>query len=90
MKRPFPKTIEVLRAHHAEAFRLRLVFSDGTSREVDFGPFLQGSKLPDVARYAKASTFKRFRVVDGNVMWGDYEMLFPVEQLYQGKIRIGR
>lgn len=86
MSRGFPKTIEVVNARYTEGFRLHVFFSDGTSREVDFGLFVKRCRLPDVVKYAKPNAFKRFRVVNGNVMWGDYEMIFPVEQLYQGKI----
>ncbi len=86
MSRGFPKTIVVVDARYTEGFCLLVSFSDGTSREVDFGLFVKRCKLPDVVKYAKPNAFKRFRLVNGNVMWGDYEMIFPVEQLYQGKI----
>jgi hypothetical protein len=30
--------------------------------------------------------FKKFKIIDGNLMWNDYEMIFPLEDLYEGKI----
>ena len=30
--------------------------------------------------------FKGFEVVDGNLNWYDYEMIFPLKDLYQGEI----
>jgi len=37
--------------------------------------------------YKKPENFKRFKIENGNVVWGkDWDMIFPVYDLYRGKI----
>ena len=28
--------------------------------------------------------FKAFKIVDGNINWNDYELIFSIEDLYEG------
>jgi hypothetical protein len=30
--------------------------------------------------------FKQFEIIDGNLNWNDYDMIFPVSDLKKGKI----
>jgi len=30
--------------------------------------------------------FQEYKLVDGNLNWNDYDMIFPLEDLYRGKI----
>jgi len=54
---------------------------------VDFKPFVfKPFGHPIYKRYRKPSVFKKFEIIDGNLNWFDYEMIFPVEQLYAGRI----
>lgn len=36
--------------------------------------------------YLVESNFKKFRLEYGDLLWGDYEMCFPIWDLYTGKI----
>jgi hypothetical protein len=53
---------------------------------VDFKPFLAHSCHPAIRQYLDESKFKQFEIVDGNLNWNDYELIFPVADLYEGKI----
>lgn len=78
--------IEIVRAIHIAGHVIELEFSDGTERLVDFGPFLKRSRHPQMRAYLNASRFAKFELRDGEVMWNDYELCFPVADLYEGRI----
>ena len=78
--------IDLVQAEHAGAYRLRLAFSDGTERVVDFGPFLQSSEHPAIRSFLEPDKFATFRIEQGDLLWGDYDLCFPIADLYEGRI----
>ena len=79
-------TIYISSADYLEAYKIRLAFSDGFIREVDFLPFLKKFNHPDYDQYLNEEQFKKFRLINGNVNWNDYHMIFTLESLYKGVI----
>ncbi len=65
---------------------LKLSFSDGFSRRVDFEPFLSRSMQPEVRAYLDVEKFKAFSISFGNLVWNDYALCFPIEDLHSGSI----
>jgi len=47
---------------------------------------LRRAQNPDLSRYRQLQRFKSFHLHYGNLMWGDYEMIFPIMDLYRGEI----
>ena len=84
MKRP--KYISIKAAEYVSGYKVRLRFNDNTERLVNFGPFLSKRRHPDIEQYRDLTKFKKFHLDHGELMWGDYEMLFPVWDLYRGEI----
>ena len=39
-----------------------------------------------IKKYLDETLFKQFKIVDGNLNWNDYDLIFPIYDLYQGKI----
>ncbi len=78
--------IEIKSAKYIGDFAIRILFNDGLSRLVDFKPFLESSLHPSIRKYMDEALFKQFEIVDGNLNWNDYDMIFPVNDLYQGEI----
>ncbi len=78
--------IFVERAERAGDFRLRLTFNDGAVRTVDFGPFLRQSRNPLIQAYLNPDAFSSFTLRDGDLMWGDYDLCFPIADLYEGQV----
>jgi hypothetical protein len=78
--------VDITRAEHAEEYRLRLWFSDGKEQVVDFEPFLRHSLNPMIRKYLEPERFQRFTVEHGDLFWGDYELCFPIADLYEGRI----
>jgi hypothetical protein len=86
MKTTATKYLDITEAKYLSGYRLRLTFNDGTGRLVDFEPFLRRAQNPDITQYRRLSKFGRFQLHYGNLMWGDYEMIFPIMDLYRGEI----
>ena len=75
----------IVRAEYAGDVRLHIFFSDGTSQTVDFKPFILVHPHPQYNRYIEPKNFKKFTIEQGNVVWGkNWDMIFPIEQLYRG------
>ncbi len=70
------------KAEYVNNYILRLQFNNGKEINVDFQPFLKGNNHPDIRKYLDKKLFKQFMLIDGNLNWNDYEMIFPVEDLY--------
>jgi hypothetical protein len=78
--------INIILATHAGEYRIRLVFDDNTVQEVDFKPFLTRSHHPDIRAYLEPVRFAGFKVEYGELVWGDYDLCFPVIDLYRNTI----
>jgi len=81
------KTVQVRAVHHIRARRLRIEFSDGKTTEVDFEPFLRAATHPAIRRYLQPWRFKQFAITDGVLQWNDFDLIFPMADLYDGVIR---
>jgi len=80
------EVIEIVKAQYLDGSRIHLWFNDGTDRIVDFGPFLCRKRHPVFKKYLDVNEFRTFRVLHGNLDWNDYEMCFPIADLYEGKV----
>jgi len=78
--------INIISATLIEEYRIQLVFDDNTAQEIDFKPFLTRSHHPDIRAYREPVCFAGFRVEYGELVWGDYELCFPVIDLYRNTI----
>ncbi|GMQ25577.1 hypothetical protein Aoki45_22590 [Algoriphagus sp. oki45] len=78
--------IEVILATWIADYVLEIKFSDGKTNKVDFKKFLSNSSHPEIRKCLKQDYFKLFKIKDGNLIWNDYEMIFPIEDLYSGVI----
>lgn len=78
--------IDILSVEYLGAYRLNIKFSDGKAREVDFEPFLRAAKNPMAQKYLDVGVFKNFTVAYGDLFWNDYELAFPIADLYEGRI----
>jgi Protein of unknown function (DUF2442) len=86
MKTSAPQFLEVTEAKYVSGYNLLVNFDDGTRRVVDFGPFLKQAKNPMITKYRSIKEFKSFHIRNGDLMWGDFEMIFPIMDLYEGNI----
>jgi hypothetical protein len=80
------KTLKITKARYLCGYKVELAFNDKTARTINFEPFLRGSTNPEITQFRKANRFRKFRIVHGNLMWGDFEMLFPIADLHRGAV----
>jgi hypothetical protein len=85
-KTRMPKVVQNESARFVAPYKLRLRFDDGHENIVDFGPFLKNSEHPSVRAYLDLKRFKNFTVEDGVLHWNDFDLVFPMADLYEGKI----
>jgi len=78
--------MSILSAKYIGDFAIRIFFNDGVNRVVDFKPFLESSSHPSIRKYLDESKFMQFDIVDGNLNWNDYDLIFPIDNLYEGKL----
>ncbi len=78
--------IKITEAHYTSGYSIEMTFSDSSKQTINFEPFLLKSALPNINKFLDKGKFKRFLVIEGNLNWKNYEMTFPVESLYAGKI----
>jgi len=82
------KAISVSSAAYVDGYKLEVMFNDNKKRVVDFGNFLNTHSHPQNNKYKKPENFKKFKIENGNIVWGkDWDMIFPIYDLYQGKIQ---
>ena len=86
MKAATTKYLEIVRAEYISGYKIRLAFNDGMVRVMDFEPFLRKAMNPDITKYRQLRNFKKFHLHFGDLMWGDFEMIFPIMDLYEGNI----
>ena len=79
------KKISVKKVNYIDNFLLEIIFNDNKKNVVDFGVFLETHSHPQFNKYKKINNFKKFKIENGNVVWGkDWDMIFPVFDLYNG------
>ena len=78
--------INIASADFMGDYRLRLVFDDGNEEVVDFNPFLTRSHHPDIRAFLDPVKFANFRIEYGELVWGDYELCFPIIDLYRNQL----
>jgi len=72
--------IEPVRGHV-----LRFQFSDGHTNEVDFKPWIASLPTEEEQIYLKPAKFKKYTNHLGHaIMWGEYDIIFPLEAVYHG------
>ena len=79
-------TISIKKAQYLKDYKIEFFFSDGLKQTIDFKTFLSKSMNPMTKKYLKQNLFKKFKIKHGDIQWNDYELCFPIWDLYKGKI----
>ena len=80
------QTLKIVTAKYLSDYAVRIHFNDGTEKLVDFKPFLKKSLHPSIKKYLDDKRFSKFEIIDGNLNWNDYDLIFPIWDLYNGQI----
>ena len=77
----------IIKAENAGNLTVSLTFSDNTVQTVNIGEFIRRHPHPQYNKYLDPRKFSRFAIENGNIVWGkNWDLIFPVEQLYAGAI----
>jgi hypothetical protein len=78
--------LEIENVKYIDHYKLYLKFNDGKENIVDFSNFILNSKHPDIKKYQDIELFKNFNFEYGKIQWNDYELVFPIADLYEKNI----
>ncbi len=78
--------IDITEAKYVPRYRIHLWFSDGAEQLIDFEQFLRKSDHPEIKKYLNTDMFIDFSIAHGRLDWNDYDLCFPVQDLYEGTI----
>ncbi|MBX2998392.1 MAG: DUF2442 domain-containing protein [Caldilineaceae bacterium] len=79
--------VEIVSVAYLNGYKLQIWFNDGHIQIVDFEPFLQSSLNPLIRKYLDPVLFQQFSVEDGDLQWNDYDLCFPIADLYENDLR---
>ena len=80
------RSMSIVSAEYVAGYVLRLGFSDGHEQTVNFEPFLSSAKHPEIRKYLDLDLFRAFRVVNGDLDWNDFDLVFPIIDLYENRL----
>jgi len=78
--------ISIEKAVYRDEYKIELLFSDGTRKVIDFESFLRNSKNPMSSKYLDRNLFGSFTIEYGDISWNNFELCFPIWDLYEGRI----
>ena len=78
--------LKINSAKYLSDYAIWIKFNDGKENRIDFKPFLSKSLHPSIKKYLDQNKFADFSLTDGNLNWNDYDLIFPISDLYHGKI----
>ena len=81
------QVIAIKKVKYLGGYKLALLFNDNTKQSVDFYPFLANSLNPLIRKYIDVNEFKKFNLDTGDIEWNDYDLCFPIADLYENNIK---
>jgi len=78
--------INVKNARYLGDYVIRIYFNTNENKVVDFKPFLTKAVHPAIKKYIDENLFTSYKIEKGNLNWNDYDMIFPVTDLYENRI----
>ena len=78
--------ISIQKAEYQGGYKIKLLFSDNSEKVIDFKNFLKNARNPMTKKYLDEELFTNYSIVYGDLVWNDYEMCFPVWDLFINRI----
>jgi len=80
------KPLTIVSAKNLGNYHILIEFNDGVEKFVDFSNFLSKAQHQSIKKYLDEALFGSFTIIDGNLNWNDYDLIFPIADLYDGTI----
>lgn len=87
--RPSRTAINIVTAEPVGEYRLHLTFDDGMKQTVGFQTVLDPRAPSGYSRLPRSGRFSASRIEYGELVWGDYDLCFPIIDLYRNQARYG-
>ena len=78
--------LSIQSAEYINEYKIKLLFSDNSQQTIDFSDFIFNSRNPMICKYIDIEKFKQFNIQYGDLVWNDYELCFPIIDLYNNVI----
>jgi len=78
--------IEIIQVCYVKNYKIEFEFNDHTKITIDFENFLTRANNPMIKKYLDLDIFKNFTLRDGDIDWNDYELCFPIADIYEGNL----
>lgn len=78
--------LSIINATYLADYKIEFVFNDGKKQCVDFEAFLSKSQHPEIRKYLDKSLFSKFTLDFGEIYWNDYDLVFPIADIYSNDI----
>ena len=82
-----PEVVRIEEVRYISPYKLHIRFDNAHENVVDFGPFLKNSIHPSIRAYLDVKRFRNFTLEDGVLHWNDFDLIFPMKDLYEGQIK---
>ncbi len=80
-------TLSIIKAEYTGNLSVKIVFNDNTINIINIGNFIKAHPHPQYNKYLDEEKFKKFKIDNGNIVWGkNWDLIFPLENLYKGNI----
>jgi len=76
------KYISITDAKYLDNYKIKLKFNDKKENIIDLSDFILNSKHPDIQKYKDEELLKKFQLDYGELHWNDWELAFPIYDLY--------
>ncbi|WP_029408432.1 DUF2442 domain-containing protein [Thiomicrorhabdus sp. Milos-T2] len=77
-----PTELAITNVKHLSNYKLLISFSDGHQQLINFEHFLFNHQHPDIKKYQDINLFKNYSITDGDLEWNNYELCFPIADIY--------
>lgn len=78
-----PTDLAITHVEHIKAYQLLIEFNNGKQQRINFEHFLINHHHPDIQKYCDIELFKSYSITNGDLEWNDYELCFPISDLYE-------
>ncbi len=78
--------VSINKAYYLGNYQIKILFSDNKVEIIDFRQFLQNAKNPMTKKYLDEKLFASFEIKYGDLVWNDFDLAFPIWDLYTNKI----
>ena len=77
--------MKVLSAKYIDDYKVEIIFDDKKKNIINFLPAIKSN--PVCKKYLDISKFKKFKVDQGNIVWGNnWDMIFTLDRLYNNTL----